>query len=527
MQVKVHPLHHLAVVGFIAFPVLLGAQQSAVLKTGLPPGPHVVGFRHEWVADPSRVWPLSDRIDSNSGSVSRHLRVDVWYPAAVGVGCEHPRLVDFVHPVPPDSDFAKSDRWVERWDEQSYRGYAQSSKTPLEQFMAVRTMACTDARPLDGPFPLVVYSGGWYNRSPDNAALAEYLAGHGYVVAEVPLLGDGLWTGDLTSNAAAIETQMRDVETALGALIALPWVDRTRVAMAGYSSGGIVALLLEGRNPLIDVVVGLDPSYGGDADKVFGSPYFDMERSRKPLLTLRSGNERYLSRERSAVIDSMHLADRYTADVGRASHGDFSDDVVIESLLALNRPGEPRTTAEGLAGYHATVLATRLFLDGTLRGRTAALDSLRIVAADQLRWKLQPGVAIPSTSGWVARIAREGAEAEAAAVQRLRDDNPGVVVVKQSAINREGYRLISAGEGKKAIAVMRFNTLVFPQSANTYDSLADACLAASDRGCAVAAYRGLLRMLPGDTTLPESVRRQLGDNARTKLQEWDVAPTPE
>ncbi len=499
-------------------------QQGPVLQAGLPVGAHAVGFRHEWIIDPTRVWPLSERLDSTNGSVARHMRVDVWYPAMATPECTHPRLANFVKPDPPSAEFEESNRWVERWDSQSYEGYARSADRPLETFMAVRTLACRDAQPAEGRFPLVLYSGGWYNRSPDNAALAEYLAGHGYVVAEVPLLGDGLWTGNLASSPSAIETQMRDVETALGALIDKPWVDRRRVAVMGFSSGGIVALLLEGRNPIIDAVVGLDPSYGGDVDKVFGSPYFDMERSRRPLLTLRAGNERFTQRDRSVVIDSMHLADRYTADVGRSSHGDFSDDVVLETLLSLDRPGEPRTSAEGLAGYRASALATRLFLDGILRGRAPAFDSLRSVVPDQLRWTVRPGARIPSTSGWVDRIGQEGADAAAAAAGRLRDANPGVTVVRQSEINREGYRLIGADRGREAVAVMRFNVLMFPSSANPFDSLADACVAADDRACAIRAYRGLLRVMPSDASLPKEVGDRMADQARRKLKEWGATP---
>lgn len=526
MTIRIPQLRHLAIGGLIAMPVGLSAQQPTVLQTDLPPGRHAVGFRHEWIIDPTRIWPLSEHIDSADGSVARHLRVDVWYPAATSPGCNHPQLADLVHPTPPGADFAESNRWLEQWDEQSYQGFARGSETPVDAFLGIRITACRDARPAAGRFPLVIYSGGWYNRSADNVALAEHLAAHGYVVAEVPLLGAGLWTGDLSSSPAALETQMRDLEAALGALIDKPWVDRTRVAAMGYSSGGIVALLLGGRNPLIDAVVGLDPSYGEDVAKVFGSPYFDMELSHKPLLTLRSGNPLFTGRVRSMVIDSMHLADRYTADVGRASHGDFSDDVVIESILSLKRPGEPRSAAEGLAGYRATVLAARLFLDGVLWGRPAALDSLRSVAPDQLRWTVQPGAEIPSTTGWLERIGQDGAEAAAEVVGQLRDSNPGVVVVKSSEINREGYRLISGGQVHQAVRVMRFNTLAFPTSANSYDSLADACVAANDRACAVMAYRDLLRALPDDRTLPEAVRQRMGENANAKLREWSATKAP-
>jgi hypothetical protein len=89
-------------------------------------------------------------------------------------------------------------------------------------------------------------------------------------------------------------------------------------------------------------------------------------------------------------VSALTAADRYTADVGRGSRGDFSDDVVIEAALSLRRAGEPRTTAEGLSAYRATVRAVRLFLDGTLHSRTTALDTLPTVP--ELRMTVTPAV---------------------------------------------------------------------------------------------------------------------------------------
>jgi len=126
----------------------------------------------------------------------------------------------------------------------------------------------------------------------------------------------------------------------------------------------------------VDAVVGLDPSYGSQPERVLSAPSFHADQFHVPLLTLRSGHPMYNVRDRSAVIRALTHADRYTADVGRGSHGDFGDSVVLEVALSLVRPGEPRTAAEGVAAYHAVVAGVRSFLDGTLRGDRAALDAL-------------------------------------------------------------------------------------------------------------------------------------------------------
>jgi dienelactone hydrolase len=223
---------------------------------------------------------------------------------------------------------------------------------------------------------VIVYSGGWYNRSPDNAVLSEYLASYGYVVVAVPLFGEGLVTGNLQSTPDALETQVRDIAAATDAVVEHSWVDGTRIASMGFSSGGIVAINLAGRDRRIDAVIGLDPSYSGEPGKVLNSAGFYADRLKTPILTLRSGNPLFTRRDRSVLVDTLVHADRYTADVGRGSHGDFSDDVVIESTLSLRRAGEPRTTTEGVEAYRASATAVRWFLDGVLRGDAAALERL-------------------------------------------------------------------------------------------------------------------------------------------------------
>jgi dienelactone hydrolase len=295
------------------------ADQTVAFSTGLPFGPHSVGFHREWTLDASRVWEKSPSWGSNSGPVSRPIRVDVWFPAAATQSCKRTTLDTYLHASAPDSYFAAANGFIEGWDQASYAGLAKGESISVERVLSLTSHACLDGQPEQGPFPLVVYSGGWYNRSPDNVALAEYLASHGYVFAAVPLLGAGLWTRDLSSNSAAVETQVRDLEATIGFLISHTWVDRNRIGVIGYSTGGIVAILAGARHRLIDAVVGLDPSYGGEPKKVLTSPAFNVDKFSKPLLTLRSGNEIFTSRPRSALIAALKSADQVGAVALRGS----------------------------------------------------------------------------------------------------------------------------------------------------------------------------------------------------------------
>lgn len=77
----------------------------------------------------------------------------------------------------------------------------------------------------------------------------------------------------------------------------------------------------------------------------------------------------------------------------------------------------------------------------------------------------------------------------------------------EERLNRLGYLLLRIRRTAQAIAIFRLNTELYPNSANTYDSLADAYLESEDVAQAAAAFRKVLATLPRDTAAdPESLR---------------------
>lgn len=64
-------------------------------------------------------------------------------------------------------------------------------------------------------------------------------------------------------------------------------------------------------------------------------------------------------------------------------------------------------------------------------------------------------------------------------------------------VNALGYRLLGAERTEQALVVFRMNARAFPHSANTFDSLAEAQLAAGYRDAAIASYRQALKVEPG------------------------------
>ena len=74
-------------------------------------------------------------------------------------------------------------------------------------------------------------------------------------------------------------------------------------------------------------------------------------------------------------------------------------------------------------------------------------------------------------------------------------------------MNAAGYRLLRDGEHDAAVALFEMNSRRFPDSANAWDSLGEACLTAGDRERAIAHYRRSLELDPGNENAREVLDR--------------------
>jgi CubicO group peptidase (beta-lactamase class C family) len=89
----------------------------------------------------------------------------------------------------------------------------------------------------------------------------------------------------------------------------------------------------------------------------------------------------------------------------------------------------------------------------------------------------------------------------------------------EKRINRLGYRLLGNQRVRQAIAVFKLNTLLFPDSANVWDSLADGHLMNRDRERAEAAFRKVLEVAARDRDVGSEYVNTLAERARAQLGE--------
>jgi CubicO group peptidase (beta-lactamase class C family) len=192
-----------------------------------------------------------------------------------------------------------------------------------------------------------------------------------------------------------------------------------------------------------------------------------------------------------------------------------------DSVLVVARKGrglEAKPTLE--SAFELVPVAADVFVrrDEEIRYRFGAAD-LRIEERAKSRT-----AAKASTDD--ARVPAEDLEAgrigEAlAAYRKLRDTNPSEPAVGEPRFNGIGYGLMERKQFPAAIAIFELNTELYPVSANTYDSLAEAYMKSGDKARAIALYRTALEKIPGDPKLTAGQKESQRANALAKLKELE------
>lgn len=76
-----------------------------------------------------------------------------------------------------------------------------------------------------------------------------------------------------------------------------------------------------------------------------------------------------------------------------------------------------------------------------------------------------------------------------------------------SILNDAGYRSLRMGSSEKAIAIFKYNVELYPNSANAYDSLAEAYMLAGNKELAIKNYEKSLELNPKNTNAVEQIKK--------------------
>ncbi|UCC39735.1 MAG: serine hydrolase [Candidatus Aminicenantes bacterium] len=120
---------------------------------------------------------------------------------------------------------------------------------------------------------------------------------------------------------------------------------------------------------------------------------------------------------------------------------------------------------------------------------------------------------------FVRTIKNKGIEEAVKLFHELRKENPDDL--SEGSINSVGYTLLNSRRIPEAIEIFKLNVETFPNSANVYDSLAEAYVRKGDSELAIKYYKKTLEMIPKDTKADKAFLERLKKGALENLKKLE------
>ena len=308
-------------------------------------------------------------------------------------------------------------------------------------------------------------------------------AARGFHVFTMDFRGFGESEGPRFANTPVQQTTIRDtwpgdVDAAFTFLTTRPGVDKTRVGAAGASCGVNQSAQLARRHPEVKAVALLSGGVQPDARQ-----YIRNTPSLAVLAAASLDDGSIVPAMRWLTSWSSHPATKFV-EYKAAGHGTemFAVEAGLQPLM--------------LDWFEAQLMKAP--------ATTPAAASRPKTLVDEFWTALE-------TPGSAAR-ARQ-------IYDDTRKKDKTTILFPEAELNQYGYQVLQEGRTKDAIVIFQMNVDEYPQSANSYDSLADAYLADGNTAEALRLAEKALEMLATDTQAPEEFKEQVRASAEGKIRQ--------
>lgn len=488
------------------------ARADADLEFTNAPGAHPVGLRVVQQYDPSRSY--KDRIDfvtgrAITGERVRPMQTLLWYPAAHGG-----QALRY-------GDYAELAQTEESFDAPRLPAGTLGRRAREIRAVAAQPMrAMRDAPGATGRFPVVIYAPSFGASAAENADLCEYLASNGYVV--IASASMGAHSRAMTADLEGVRTQADDIEFLVGYARTLPQADVERIAVVGFSWGGLSNVAAAAEDTRIRALVSLDGTIRYDNETLKAISWLSPARITVPLLYVASRpatleqlniDRKYIDISRD-FLNELKYADVYIASVAAMAHEDFSS--YFLRVLPDTAFGEGYTRQEAGVAHAWVARYVERFLDATLKGDGDARVFLRNdpdrngVPAHFMHMVVRPKTAeAPTLENIALALNRRGFEHSDDVIRDLHlldaDTRPAEDVLADWA-----RRAMWSGDAQRAAHVFQFALKLYPTSADLQDGLGQAWQEAGDKAQAEAAYRAALGRDPTNGNALEHLHELTG-----------------
>lgn len=473
---------------------------TAASKTyGLEPGEYSVGFQLLEDQDHSRM-VTGGTLPSTAHP--RPIRTYIWYPARVSDDAKSMRFGRYA--ALADEDIWPAKIAGDLRTKLKYSRWALARSLGPEGFEILLkrpVLAIENAEALKGPFPLIVIGQGLYFESPVAfAALSEYLAGRGFVVATCPLVGTN--SPIVNVDVQGLETEVRDLEFVIARARRFSFVSPDKLGVFGFDQGGFVGLILAMANVDVDAFVSVSSGvahWPNTLDYLEASPHFHPLALRIPWLHSQSVEWGPLAAE--SLFETAIYSERYLLLTKGMGHADYTSYALIENRKKM---GEyPAATPEALEGYKALCYYVYNFFAAYLTRDSESLAFLSKHSKESIpgsTMTLEHRPAKPASityAEFVQAVIAGQADQAIKEVRALQETEPNHILLKETYLGRIVASLgITWGFDKEVVPVINFWTELYPSSFSAQRMLAEGYIDVGDYPAAIEVYNGLLEQNP-------------------------------
>jgi tetratricopeptide (TPR) repeat protein len=165
------------------------------------------------------------------------------------------------------------------------------------------------------------------------------------------------------------------------------------------------------------------------------------------------------------------------------------------------------------------------FLDGHLNGSEESLAFLESSPSESGMDQVQVTVTRmasqdrpPTQDEFLGILADGDVETAVELYEKFKAADPELILFREATMNIAGYRFLGQGMVDEAITLFKMNAETYPQSANCWDSLAEAYIANEDNEHALECVEKVLETLPNDTAIDDNLRQALEANAARYME---------
>ncbi|NJB71640.1 dienelactone hydrolase [Saonia flava] len=445
-------------------------------------GNYEVGFKHYTISDSTRTY--SRIYDYNNQKIPRPIPVSVWYPSRQNTsGKKRLKVLDYLEVLKEEEE------WEHLPNEQILNWFYYYNTPENIDHTKEMAKAYFKLEFAKDKFPVIVYSPSYQASSIENFSLCEYLASHGYIVISSPSRGtDTRWFG--RNNAKEMETQARDVEFLIKEVMKFPNANPEKIATLGFSFGGLASIIAQVRNDNIKAVVSLDGTERYQYKLIKKSPFFDIKKIDVPYLhmaqkeipeeVLREDNIDPELNSEFQLYDSITNSNAYKLKFHNLTHSYFS---TLGVLFQQRDTRQDKKDSEIMESYKWVSVYTLNFLNNYLKTHANAHGFIENNPLDN-----GIGEGLLSKQAKKAKIPEFTFQDfnELASYQDYNNLYELYISTKakhpslelpEGNLNRVGLQLVfNPSTSKQGIYVFMLATKLYPNSANLYDSLAEAYL---------------------------------------------------